>query len=147
MSFNIKLQRNDSEKNRVTKSITDIVTLSGSLREATSIIDPVIKVSANLADIADCNYLTIDAFNRSYFVTNMRTVVSGIIEISCHVDVLSSFADEIKDCTAILRRSESVWNLYLNDGSFRVYQNPTIVTVPFPTGFTTQQYILAVAGG
>lgn len=146
MAFNIVLQTNNSENNRVVKDLTTITTLSGTLRQDTSIIDPVIMIEADLSDLISCNYMTIEAFSRSYFVSNIRSLRTGLVELSCHVDVLSSFADEIKANSAIIRRQENNWNLYLNDGTFRVYQNPMVLTKAFPSGFTTQNFVLAVAG-
>ena len=146
MSFDINIQRNNSEKNRVTKNISNIMTVSGVLKEETSIIDPIIKIDCDLADVTMCNYLTIPAFGRSYFVNNIRSVRNGLVEFSCHVDVLSSFASDIKSNSAIIKKQENDWNLYLNDGSFKVYQNPNVLTKSFPSGFNTQEFVLAVAG-
>ena len=146
MSFDITLQLNNSEKNKVTKSLTDIMTVSGELKIGTSIIDPIIMVNCKLSDIAKCNYMTIGSFGRSYFVNNIRSIRSGLLEFSCHVDVLSSFADAIRENTAIIQKQEKEWNLYLNDGSFKIYQNPMVLTKAFPSGFTTQEFVLAVAG-
>lgn len=146
MAFNIILQRNNSEITRVTKSIDNLLTVSGTLKEETSIIDPVIKIECDLAAVIGCNYLSIPTFGRSYFVNNISSIRNGLVEFSCHVDVLSTFADSIKTNTAIIKRQEKKWNLYLNDGSFKVYQNPTVLTKAFPSGFTTQEFILAIAG-
>lgn len=146
MAFNIILQRNNSELNKVTKSVENIMTLSGTLKEETSIIDPIIKIECDLSTVTECNYLSIPAFGRSYFVNNIRSVRNGLVEFSCHVDVLSSFSDGIRSNSAIVKRQENSWNLYLNDGSFKVYQNPMVLTKAFPSGFTTQEFVLAVAG-
>lgn len=146
MSFNISLQTNNSERNRLTKNVQTIMTVSGVLKEETSIIDPVIKIECDLALVTGCNYLSIPAFGRSYFVNNIRSVRNGVVEFSCHVDVLSTYADQIKSNTAIVRRQENEWNLYLNDGTFKVYQNPNVLTRAFPSGFTTQEFVLAIAG-
>lgn len=146
MSFNITLQRNNSERNRLTKELSDIMTVSGNLKAETSIIDPVIMIECELSAVTGCNYMTIPTFGRSYFVNNIRSIRTGLVEFSCHVDVLSSFASEIRGNIAIVRKQENNWNLYLNDGSFKVYQNPNVLTKAFPSGFTTQEFVLAVAG-
>lgn len=146
MPFSIILQRNNSEQNRVTKNLTNLLTVSGELKSETSIIDPVIMIECDLAVVVNCNYMTISTFNRSYFVNNIRSIRSGLVEFSCHVDVLSSFATAIKTNSAIIKKQEKNWNLYLNDGTFKVYQNPNVLTRPFPTGFSTQEFVLAVAG-
>lgn len=146
MAFNISLQINKSERERLTKDISDIMVLTGVLKSETSIIDPVIMVECDLTAVVNCNYMTIPAFGRSYFVNNIRSIRNGLVEFSCHVDVLSSFASQIRGNTAIIRKQENDWNLYLNDGSFKVYQNPNVLTRAFPSGFTTQEFVLAVAG-
>lgn len=146
MSFNIILQRNNSEPERLTKEISNIMTVSGELKAETSIIDPIIMIECDLSDVVKCNYITIPAFGRSYFVNNIRSIRNRLVEFSCHSDVLSSFADEIRSNRAIIRKQENDWNLYLNDGSFKVYQNPIVLTKAFPSGFTTQEFVLAIAG-
>lgn len=146
MSFNISLQRNNSERNRVSKDVENIMTVSGELKTETSIVDPIILIECDLSDVTGCNYVSIPTFGRSYFVNNIRSIRTGLVEFSCHVDVLSSFAEQIKKNTAIVRKQENNWNLYLNDGSFKVYQNPIVLTKAFPSGFTTQEFVLAVAG-
>lgn len=146
MAFDIALQKNMSENNRVMKDLQTISTITGELKAETSIIDPVIVIEIDLSKVVDCNYLTISEFRRSYFVNNIRSIRAGLVEFSCHVDVISSFAEEIKTNRAIVKRQEKKWNLYLNDGTFKVYQNPVVLTKKFPTGFTERQFVLAVAG-
>lgn len=145
--MDITLQINNSEKNRLDKNITDIVTLSGTLREQTSIINPVIVIEGDLSSFVNCNYMTITAFNRSYFINNITSINNNLFEISAHVDVLSTYKTQIRDNSAIIARQEKKWNLYLNDGVFKTYQNPHIVTKAFPSGFTQQHFIFSVAGG
>lgn len=146
MAFAIILQVNTSEPNRVTKSIKNIITVQGVLKENTSIIDPIIKIQCDLAAVTSCNYLSIPSFRRSYFINDIRSIQRSIVEFSCHVDVLSSFANEIKSNSAIVKRQENRWNLYLNDGIFKVYQNPSVLTKSFSSGFNTQEFVLAIAG-
>lgn len=140
------LQTNRSENNRAVKDLTDIASINFVLKEKTSITDPVFILQRNLADIIDANYLTVPSFKRSYFITDIQSVRNGIVEISAHVDVLSSYIDQLKECSAIIHRQENKWNLYLDDGFFKTYQNPNIVVKKFPNGFTTQSFVLAVAG-
>lgn len=146
MSFDIVLLRSNSEKNRLTKDTETIMTVSGFLREGTSIIDPVIKIECDISDVVGCNYLSIPIFGRKYFVNDIRSIRNRLFEFSCHVDVLSTYADAIRENTGIIKRQENEWNLYLNDGTLNVYQNPNVLTRAFPSGFTTQEFVLAVAG-
>lgn len=146
MAFDIILMVNNSEPNRVVKNTKTIRTVTGALRDETSIINPVIKIQIPMASVVNCNYVSIPTFKRFYFVNNIVSVTKDIVEFSCHCDVLMSYAADIKLQRAIVKRQENKWNLYLNDGTFRVYQNPIVVTKEFPTGFTTPHYLLAVAG-
>ena len=146
MSFSIVLQRNSSENNKVDKTLTTLSTMTGTLKNETSIIDPVIIFEGSLSNLKNCNYCTISEFGRSYFVNDIRSVRNGLIELTCHVDVLSTYATAIRGNRAIIKRQENNWNLYLNDGSFNSYQNPYVLTKLFPSGFNTSQFVLAVAG-
>lgn len=142
----IVLKTNASEAIRLDKELTTVSTLTGSLREGTSITDPTVLIEADLDDLGAVNYFEITDFGRKYFVTGMTSVRNGLVQISGHVDVLSSFKAQIRENKAIIARQEKDWNLYVNDGSFRVYQNPLVLTKKFPSGFTTTEFVLAIAG-
>lgn len=145
--FEIRLQYNASENNRVDKDITDIAVLRGKLRSESSIINPVIIIQGGLAELAGANYLTIPSWHRQYFIRDITSIRTNLIQISAHVDVLSSWPEELRACVGIVHRQENDWNLYLNDGTFRTYQNPDVFTQPFPSGFNALAFVLAVAGG
>lgn len=140
------LQTNNSENNRANKDLVNVATVNFKLKEQTSITDPVFILQRNIADIIDANYITVPLFKRSYFITDIQSVRTGLVEVSAHVDVLSSYIEQLKTCSAIIHRQENKWNLYLDDGFFKTYQNPYIVVKKFPSGFTTQNFVLAVAG-
>lgn len=144
--FNIILQVNNSEDNKLSKNIQNIATYSGVLKDETSIINPVILIECDLSDVKNCNYMTIETFGRKYFVDNIRSIRNGLVEFSAHVDVLTTYASQIRNCYAIVKKQETKNNLYLNDGTFKVYQNGKVLTRTFPSGFTTQEFVLAVAG-
>lgn len=148
MSLTIDLYTNKSDAIVCSKSLTLIKSITGDLKDETSIIDPVIIIECDSATISNLNYIKIDDFKRSYFVNGVKSIRTNLWELTCHVDVLSSFASEIKANEAIIKRQESSWNLYLNDDSIRCYQDPHIVTRQFPSGFSTtnSSFILLVAG-
>lgn len=148
MSFHIKLQFNKSPINQVKKSVSDILEVSGNLREDSSILNPVINIKADMADLTGVNYMYISAFgHRSYFVTDIRARLGGIVEISGRVDVLMTYKDDIKACKGIVSNQQNVYNLYINDGSFRVRADCKVCTTEFPSGFPdSNSYVLAIAG-
>lgn len=146
MAFDIILQKNWSEMNRVSKDIEDILSIQAVLRDESSIIDPSLLIECNIEDIVKCNYVTIPLFGRSYFIKDIISETTDLCRVRCHVDVLSSFASEIVTNRAIINKQEEKWNLYLNDGTFKLYQNPIVLTKAFPSGFSTMEFVLAVAG-
>ena len=146
MSFSVILQTNSSPKNQLTKTLTNVLSVTGELKEESSLVDPVITVQTPVSTVVSANYMTIAAFGRSYFINDIVSIRNGLTEIHGHCDVLSTYAAGIRANEAIIYRQENDWNLYLDDGSFQVYNNPLVLTRPFPSGFSTLEFVLAVAG-
>lgn len=146
MAFDVVLQTNTSEDTRLDKTLTEIATVSGTLKNECSILTPTIIIEGNPSTLAVCNYFTVSVFGRAYFVTDVRSIRTGIVELSGRVDVLTSFASQIRACRGVVYRNQNLWNTYLDDGSFKVYQNPLVITKAFPQSFGTPEYVLAVAG-
>lgn len=144
----VNISYNASEKNKLTKSFTLLTSLTGEMVNESSVTDPVLLIQ-NLTDsvVANMNYAEIVEFNRKYFITDIVHVRQNLYRVTLHVDVLSTYAEQIKNHSAVVSRQENKWNLYLDDGVFKTYQNPQIITKAFPSGFTTQNFVLAVAGG
>ena len=144
--MNIILYQNISEYNAVNKSIQELVTLTGTLREESSIIDPIITISDIDRYVGSMNYAYIPDFNRYYIITNIESVNSNLWRVSFHVDVLFTYRAQIKSNSAIIERNENQYDLKLNDGLFKTQQNPRIAQFPFPSGFNTWNFVLAIAG-
>ena len=159
--FEISLGTNTSAANVVDKDFTVIQTLQGDLRAPSSIVDPVIIVQLDSRDQwrKTVNYAYIPAFRRYYYITNIIAVEGSIIdqttgveymlwEIHMHVDVLMSFADQIRVQRAVVARQEFNYNLMLDDGFFMSYQNPKIQYKYFSNDspFEKQEFVLIVAG-
>lgn len=142
----LKLQQNISEEICLDKSLTDISTENATLKQSTNIINPTFVL--RLPSLPSFNYITCEELERCYFVRTI-TAVNSFWEIVCECDVLSTYKTQIRENSAIIRRQEENWNLFYNDGSFRTYQNPHIVTKSFPYGFnpSNPSFVLAVAGG
>lgn len=148
--FDILCYRNYSATNVVTKELQQVETIQGTLRGGTSLIDPVIEVRATQPGFHanKVNYLYIAEFGRYYYITNIISTNTGLWELHCHVDVLMSYADAIREQTAIVARQEAQYNMYLDDGVFMCYQNPHIQTKTFSVEgpFENQEFVLVVAG-
>lgn len=146
MSFDIKLQHNGSEKYVVNKNITDLLTVSGTLKEGTSIVDPTFLIEGAYENLGNFNYLTVDSFHRKYYVRDVVQYRTGLLSVDCHSDVLSCDIDTLKLQKGIIKRQEFLYNKLLNDSSIKAYQNSHVIQIPFPDGFEDSQYILLVAG-
>lgn len=146
----VSFYQNTSENYRIDKSLIGKYTESCTLKDGCSIENPEILI-ANANNMADCNYMHIPDFNRFYFITDIVSVRDGLWLISGHVDVLMSFKNEIKACTATFKRQEHLFNMYLDDPEFKTYNKSEIVTKLFYGASTPlnkdMKYVLVVAGG
>ena len=140
----INLYNNTSPPNMVKKTPTLVGTLEGFIRTPTSILDPVITIERS--DPTGFNYIGIPAFSRYYYVSGVSSENNNLIAVACHVDVLMSYSNQIMNFDAVIKRNENKFNLYLDDGIFKAYQNTKHKIIKFPYGFTQYSYILALAG-
>lgn len=145
MSFSIDLMYNASDVNVLTKSTSILGTYTGTLKDKTSILSPVILLEGTIP--TNCNYMYISTFGRYYFIDDVVSVGNNVFQVSAHVDVLTTYASQIRGCTGIVARNQNKWNLYIDDGTFKTYQNEINQIRVFPSGFTTYEFVLAVAGG
>ena len=145
--MNITLYVNNSEKNKIGKNLTNDFTLSGTLRDATNIINPVILIELN--EIGNYNYCYISEFNRYYFITDITIIRTGLFAISLMVDVLESFKTDIKNLSVILLNTQNVGsNNYLLSQVFRNNVKSKTDILNFPNGLNDSgEFILITAGG
>ena len=142
----IQLYKNISTAERVNKSITAVGSaLTGTIKEESSIIDPVITIAAQ--NLPDANYLYIAEFKRYYYINNIVCDYDGMFQIEAHVDVLMSNASTIRQQRAIVAKQQNRYNLYLNDPDYRTYSDPWVITREFPSGFSDPCYLLTLRGG
>lgn len=149
MAFSIVFSNSKSPSNKVSKELITVRTLTGTLRDKTSVIDPAVIIEYQDGNpIGGVNYMYIEEFGRYYYVTNCISLKQGLWEIHGHVDVLMSYSESIKAQSAVVARQEASYNLYLDDGVFMTYQNPRIQTLLFSEAapFETQEFVLVVAG-
>ncbi len=142
----IRLYKTPSEVNKVTKVLNDELELTGELRESSSVITPTIKIEDD--DLTDYNYAYIPDFGRYYFITNITSVRNNLWEVAMRVDVLMTYADEIKANTAVIARNSNLWNLYYQDDQFKILNYETIQTKAFGASLNpSSQIVLICAGG
>lgn len=106
---------NASDKRYVTKAITEIATIENAvlLDDNISVTTPSFRV-VNV-DFTTINYCYVPEFKRYYYISNYRFEFGKQIVFDCVVDVLMSFANEIKNTNAIVIRANVQGNVLIND--------------------------------
>ena len=144
----LQLSYTNSENNAITKSLYDIVSITGTLRESSSIINPIIRVQGDVN--SGYNYAYIPEFNRYYFIDEITNYRNDIWILKLRVDVLMSFRNSILNTQCVLIESESAGaDPYIFDSRVWVtkVKDKTDI-IPFPSGLSSQgDYILITAGG
>lgn len=149
MGFSVDLYNNESPVEKIGKNLTNSHTISDVLlKRDTSILRPVLVVNS-VQDIYTYNYMYISEFSRYYFIDDIRSVHDNIWEISAHVDVLETYKADILSNTAVLRRQEKKFNLYLDDPEFKTYNNERVQTKRFngASGWTKNLHYVLVTNG
>lgn len=142
----ITLYKNESEKNKINKILTSVASVTGVLRDSSSIINPEIVIEYN--NPTGFNYCHIDSFNRYYFVNNITVISDKLIKLSLKVDVLESFKTSIMSQNIIVDKSTNKINNYLHDENLVVNVKTKTDIVNFPSGLLDNgEFILITAGG
>lgn len=146
MSMTIKLYHNDSDKRTVSKSLSnESALIDATIIDDTSILAPRLKVRDNGIIMVQYNYCYIADFKRYYYITDI-TVSNGYILIDCKVDVLMSYANEIKACRGIIARQEQKCNYYLDDPYYQSYEYSRVQVKTFSDVFNNFNFVLTVNG-
>ena len=145
--MDIIFYNNKSEDNRLIKTITQISTGTGTLRESCNMIDP--SVLTAIADVSNINYAYIADFGRYYFIRKITVDRENLYRIDLHVDVLMSNKTALLDCKGIINSSTTVnANKYLNSDTWVRTEKDSTTIMRFPSGLSTNgNFILITAGG
>lgn len=147
----IGLYYNKSDERKLNKDLETIATYNGYLKNECSIQNPTVFIEGafNIGNNINANYMFLPDYRRYYYITDITQVRANLVKITGRVDVLMSFKDEIQNSIGIVRKQEHNFNLYLDDGSLKVYQDKLIICKEFPNGFPKKNdhFILVTAGG
>lgn len=117
------------------------------MKDGCSVFDPVILIGTS-TNITGFNYASISDLGREYFVKDIVMVRANLYQVQLHVDVLSTYASELAGVNVVARRSESKFNMYLDDNDYPVLNKEQVYVKKFSgSGFTKDlEFVLAVAG-
>lgn len=148
MGFTVKLCHNNSPVEKINKNIDAGIDITGCvLKDETSILKPTIRILTNQS-IYTYNYMYILEFERYYFIDDIVSVNNNKWEVSGHVDVLETYKNSILSQTAVVKRQQNNYNLYLNDPDFMTYNYDMIQTKKFSESAFNKvlNYVLVVNG-
>lgn len=133
-SFDITLYQTDNDPRTVDKYLANSWTTQGTLREGTSIVNPVIRVECTVPGFT-LNYAYIPIFQRYYFITDVKSVRKNLWEISLKCDVLMTFKTGILSIRTRVLRSESNHNWDYTDTLVPMKSGASVEAVE-PDSFT-----------
>lgn len=120
----LQMLTTSADKRALNKSASEIDTVTCKLKQGTSIIDPIViigKISAK--NIRRFNYAYISDFGRFYFVNDIVEAPANQLEVSMHVDVLRTYASDIRGISTLILRQEHVFSPYFVDEEALVRTN------------------------
>lgn len=145
--INITFYNNSSDTRKLNKSITRLASVDVKLKDNCSILRPrIILKRSTLTQYANCNYMYIPAFNRYYFA-EISALVGDRVEITGNVDVLMSYANQIRALNVTVLRQEYMYNDYFIDNQLPIRQTKTIQFAKIGTYNAGTGLYLTVDGG
>lgn len=140
----INLYNNESPANKINKSITLLTALNGELRGETNVVNPIVRVYATT--FPAFNYAAIPAFDRYYYLRDVRQVRTDIWELSLESDPLMSF--DLSDVSGVLVEGKNGGSDYLEHRHFVRNVKTKTNILNFSNGLLENgEYILITAGG
>lgn len=127
------------------------ITLTGSLRDDSDILRPVITVQPP-RNIYNANYAHIPDFGRYYYIRSMRLLRTNLWELTMEVDALMTWSKSIGEIVAYrISTSSAEVKHGLPDGAARIsairdIQPLIIPATPDKTQFGDQSIVMIVAG-
>lgn len=147
MAITMSLYQVSDDVNVMGKTLgTAVSSHTITLKDGCSIDKPVVTFSAQASALAPLNYAYIDTFQRYYWITDRKSLVNGVMEITLESDPLQSFETEIKNVYATITRNERIRQGYLSDKGYNALAYEGIQYKTFPNAMTDASYILATVG-
>lgn len=151
--MNVKLFNNKSDKRNLIKNITEIKTVTATAKGDISVISPVLIL--NYTDMSDINYCYISELKRYYYIKNFTYLTGKRIQLNLEIDVLMTYADEIKALKVNILRYSGIRPTYISDGRIPLYSNTRQYIVEFPDNIfnltepkdSDKNFLLNIAGG
>ena len=142
--MDIILYNTVSDKRNLTKTLTDPLTLSISMKEPTQYKPFDVELSKGTGAAAK-NYAFVPDL-QSYYFLSTKEYGNGYLKLSFTLDVRMTFAPQIRALSGTVARNENVKNGYIMDGAYKSLIYKKVVTRPFPNGMTNDSLVLMTVG-
>lgn len=143
----IKLYHNMSDNRTIRKKLLNEFSLTGTLRDSCSLLEPIINIENS--NVLRFNYAYIPDFQRYYFVKEITNLRKNIWTLELEVDPLMSFKGDILALQVVADKqsNSTVGDEYIDDGSLVTDNYMFKSMYNFSKGFNDQgEYILITAG-
>lgn len=143
----VQFFNNTSDNRKMSKNITSLDSANCQLKESCSLLRPsVILARSSLLRYAECNYMYIPKFHR-YYYANVTAMAGDMLEISGNVDVLMTYANQLRALNVTIVRQENLFNDYFVDQQLPIRQTKTIQFAKIGTYNAGTGMYLTVDGG
>ena len=142
--YTLKLYKNSSENNDVSKTLTDEHKVTGYSRAAVDMLNPVIELAG--IEVNSYNYCYVQELNRYYYIENINISPNGVYRLSMRIDVLMTYRDDIMASHGLITKNRE-YNPYTGDVD--VESRYTLEKHEFENGFdfTNGDFVLVTMRG
>lgn len=149
----VTLFNNKSDKRQLVKNITEMKTISAIAKGDINIISPMLII--HNTDMTNINYCYISELNRYYFITNYTYITGQRIELNLYIDVLMTYADDIKRLKVNVLRYEKSKPSYISDSRIPLFSSTKQRVIEFPENIFNlanpssddKNFLLNISGG
>lgn len=143
----ITIGRTSDDRRKLHKSFTGS-DITAQLKQPCDVLNPVFIISYS-SDYITCNYVHVSDFGRYYFINNINLLPGNRAELSCSVDVLMTYADQISAINCVIARYEHAKLSEIADSNIMIKNYNIIDTYPLPNKFDVAfgSYVMEVIGG
>lgn len=166
MSFNLKFYWCSDDPRKMTKTLIDSGSDSNLIVENNQInfkeghdlseFTVTLRNTSNYRPFDRVNYVKVEKITtgiprpwdmvRYYFVDPPVRQPEGLYTFKCRLDVLMTYADQLKALTVTLDRSETIFNGYLPDSEYSALGYRAITCKAFPKALDNDSYVLMTTG-
>ena len=116
--MNIKLMKTVTSHNSIDKKIdSESLFENCKLLETTNVINPSVIIGGftKMEDVSGYNYCYIAQFKRFYFISEIKNLTGGRVQIDMHVDVLKTYKASILDSQQLIIAENDKGKMYLSN--------------------------------